>query len=176
MNDQKVKYILDSDVDEALNKKLIDILSVCFPDQEIFTKQRFYKEKPNCRWIIENETEIIAHVALHKKEIIAAPNKMNIGGIAEVCVRPEYRGKGFVKLLLTYAHDYLIENGFKFSMLLGDANVYSSSGYKIIDNEIKYYDHIAKVWKIEKIDDVMIKELSDEEWPNGLIDIQGPTF
>lgn len=176
MNSPKVKFILDSDVNQDLNNRLIQILSVCFPDQHVFTKQRYYKELPNYRWIIENKSEIIAHAALHKKEIITESNKIIIGGIAEVCVHPEYRGNGLVKLLLTHAHDFSIKEGFMFTMLFGDAKVYSSSGYKVIENKIKYLDHITKLWKVENISDVMVKELATYMWPKGIIDLQGPTF
>lgn len=176
MDNQEVKFILDTDVDNEMNSKLIEILSICFPDQPIFKEQRYFKEKPKYRWYLETDNEIISHVALHKKELKTETNTITIGGIAEVCVHPENRGKGLVTLLLKYAHDFLIEKGFKFSVLLGDTNVYSSSGYKVIKNEIKYLDHVTKLWKVEKINDVMVKELADDEWPEGIIDIQGPTF
>ncbi|MBU0473718.1 MAG: GNAT family N-acetyltransferase [Bacteroidetes bacterium] len=176
MNSHEVKFILDADVDIEMNNKLIEILSICFADQPIFNKQRYFKELPQYRWYLENNNEIIGHVALHKKEINTETTKLIIGGIAEVCVHPDHRGKGFVKLLLSHAHNFSIKNGYIFSMLFGDTNVYSSSGYKTIDNTIKYLDHISGEWKVEIIKDAMIKDISDVEWPSGLINLNGPTF
>lgn len=171
-----MKFILDKDVNEELNEKLIQILSVCFPDQPLFKKQRYYKEMPQYRWYFEFEGEIVAHVALHDKKIGTEIGLVPVGGIAEVCVHPAHRGKGLAKQLLEKANEYSVNLGHKFSMLYGEKNIYSSSGYKTIHNKIKFLDHVTKEWKIEDAKDAMVKEFSDLEWPKGLIDINGPTF
>lgn len=176
MIDLKVKFVFDKDVDEELNNKLIQILSTCFNDQLVFTKQRFYKEMPSLRWYYEMDNIISAHVALHEKKISTEHGDILIGGISEVCVHPLFRGKGFAKKLLEEANLYSKKMKHKFSMLYGDTNVYKSSGYKEIHNDIKYMDHITNEERIEKAQDAMVKKLSDLEWPLGLIDLNGPTF
>lgn len=173
---KEIKFILDKDVDGELNDKIIQILSMCFPDQQIFTKQRYYKETPQYRWYVESDSIIVAHIAMHKKKITINSDEILIGGIAEVCVHPNYRGKGLAKELLRASEIFMTENWYKFSVLFGDPNVYGSSGYKQIDNRIKYIDHISGKWITEINSDIMIKKISDTEWPDGLVNLNGPTF
>lgn len=176
MDDYKINYIKDSDVDEELNAQFIEILSLCFSNQPVFKTQRYFKEKPSYRWYIEDGNLIIAHVAVHDKDIETKKGVIRIGGVAEVCVHPDYRGKGLVKKMLAFIHERLKENGFGFAMLYGEERVYSSSGYTTIKNEIKFLDHVTKEWKIEISKDAMVAPLIDDNWPDGLIDIKGPTF
>jgi len=176
MDKYRIKFIEDTEVDAGLNRKLIKILSVCFDDQPVFKQRRYYKEMPGCRWYIEENEQIIAHTALHEKNILLDSRLLKICGIAEVCVLPEYRGKGLVKLILKKIDQWLIDNNYKYAMLFGDENVYSSSGYFNIDNEIKYVDYETKETKTEIIKCAMVKKLSEEPWPAGLVDLMGPTF
>jgi predicted acetyltransferase len=171
-----IEFVTDSSVNSVLNEKLITILSICFPHQPIFKMQRYFKEVPNYRWFIESENQIIAHVALHEKVISIDGIDLNIGAIAEVCVHPDHRRKGLVKELLIAAHNWLKENKYKYAMLFGEEDVYKSSGYFNVTNEIKYLDYNTKKYKIEKNIDAMVKLLSDASWIEGLIDLNGPTF
>lgn len=176
MKEEKIIFIEDSRVDSLLNNKLIKLLSISFPDQPIFLKQRFFKEMPRYRWYIEDGDELVAHVALHEKTINVDVQKLRIGGIAEVCVHPDYRKKGLAKKVLNGADDWMIMRGYKFSMLFGDTNVYASSGYFSIDNKIIYVDYKTNQIKIEKNIDAMVKQLSDKPWPTGYVNLNGPTF
>ena len=177
MNNYKVKYIRDIDVDEKLNLKLIDALTACFPDQPLFKKQRFYKELPQHRWFIEDGDKIIAHVAVHEKVISTKIGNIKIAGIAEVLVHPECRRMGLAKMVLDEAHSWSILQRFEYAMLYyGEQNVYKSSGYRVIDNPIKYVDHITNEQKIDTSPEVMIKTLSGSIWPEGTIDLNGSTF
>ena len=176
MNENEIIYLKDSEVDEEMNKQLIHILSLCFNDQPVFQNQRYFKELPQHRWIIRDQDLIIAHVAVHDKNIESEKGSLRIGGIAEVCIHPDFRGRGLVKRMLAIIHEWLKERGFAFAMLYGDKNVYSSSGYVPIKNQIKYLDHVSQEWKTEESEDAMIAPINRNNWPDGLININGPTF
>ena len=171
-----IKYIQDLDVDKELNDKIIQLFTICFARHSIIRHQRYFKEMPQHRWYIEEDNKIIAHLALHEKKISLANGSFPIGGVAEVCVHPDHRGKGYVKQMLKKAHKWLKENKYPFAMLFGDQKIYSSSGYSVIENEIKYFDDKIGKWKIETSKYAMIKALSDKPCPEGLININGPTF
>lgn len=176
MIQHKIEFTEDRNIDQLLNAKLQAVLSECFPNQNIFKIQRYYKEIPAYRWFILDDNKIIAHTALHIKEIFVNDLPIKIGGIAEVCVLPEFRKMGLAKLLLSAAEDWLKLNGFKYVMLFGEEKFYSSSGYLSISNEIKLKDFNSGEIKIKKNIDAMIKLLSDENFPNGLIDLNGYDF
>lgn len=176
MDKYEINFIEDAEVDAVLNEKLIKILSGCFDNQPLFKERRYYKEMPGFRWYIEENGQIIAHTAVHEKNILVGDQKIKIGGIAEVCAHPEYRGKGLVKLLLKNVDRWLVGNNYKYAMLFGDKNVYGSSGYFNIDNQIKYVDYETKEVKIEISNCAMVKTLAGEPWLEGLVDLMGPTF
>ncbi len=176
MRSYEIKFVRDLDVNKNLDTKLKTLLALCFANQTIFNERRYFKEAPAYRWYLESDDEIISHVALHEKIITVDNKKIKIGGIAEVCTHPDYRYKGLTKIILKLADDWLIKQGYKYAMLFGDNRVYSSSGYFNIDNEIKYVEYLTNEVKIERNKDVMVKLLSGEPWPNGLVDLNGPTF
>ena len=172
----KINFIEDKHVDAVLDKKLIDAISTCFPEQPVFKEKRYFKEMPPYRWFIEENDRIIAHAALHIKTITVGDKKVDIGGVAEVCVLPDYRGQSLAKLLLKEIDKWLIEHHYKYAMLFGKTSVYTSSGYFDIQNEIKYVDYKTNEIKIEKNIEAMVKLLSPEPWLTGTVDLNGPTF
>lgn len=176
MENFEVKYIFDSDVDDILDRKFREALFLCFPKQIVFEKQRFYKELPQHRWYVEVDNKIVAHVAVHDLEINTEKGNIKVAGIAEVLVNPDFRKRGLAKLLLEQAHTWATQNNFDFAMLYGDKKVYCSSGYLNINNQIKYLDHESNEWKIETFVDAMVKQLGGIIWPEGVIDLNGPTF
>lgn len=172
----EIKYIADKNVDAKMDRQIRDLLVACFPDQAVFTRQRFYHEMPPHRWYIMENDRMIAHVALHDKEITVDDNKIKIGGIAEVAVHPDARGRGYVRLLLNEAHQWLKKNGFVFSMLFGDKNVYSSSGYQVVESFFRYFKPDKNEWLTEISDCAMVANLESKKFPDGLIDLNGPMF
>ncbi|MBN2088018.1 GNAT family N-acetyltransferase [candidate division KSB1 bacterium] len=174
----KIEYIKDTEVDEKLDLELRHLLSLCFikAGDEIFKIRRFYKEPPAHRWYIRAEDgRLIAHTALHEKMVATAHQKIPIGGVAEVCVHPEFRGHGFVRSLLKEAHNWLSMNHFSFAVLFGNPKVYTSSGYFSISNL-----HLQKksedgdlLWEPKL---AMVCRLSDKNWPEEVVYLQGPDF
>ena len=133
----RFQYIKDMDVSKELDLKLRVLLSTCFvkgQDAEIFNKQRYYNEMPQHRYMFWFNDELVAHVAVHEKEILMSGKLTPICGIAEVCVHPKHRNQGLVKNLLEKVHLDRRKQGDAFSVLFGDEEVYGSSGYKCVDN------------------------------------------
>ena len=133
----KFQYVTDSNVSEALDLKLRILLSICFvqsQDAEIFSKQRYYNEMPQHRYMLWERDELVAHIAVHEKEVLINGKPSAICGIAEVCVHPAHRNQGLVKHLLEKVQLDRINQGDVFSVLFGDEEVYGSSGYRCVDN------------------------------------------
>ncbi len=131
------QYIKDSDVSEELDLKLRILLSTCFvkgQDAEIFREQRYYNEMPQHRYMLWVSDELVAHIAVHEKAVLINGIATPVCGIAEVCVHPEFRRSGLVKSLLEKVHSDRSKQGDAFSILFGDEEVYSSSGYRCISN------------------------------------------
>ncbi len=88
-----------------------------------------------------------------------------------MCVHPDYRGRGYVKVMLECVHSWLSANKFPFSVLFGDPEVYSSSGYVEVDNLCLNED--AKGWKQVK---GMMKQMAEIHWPDGDVHLAGLKF
>lgn len=170
----RVEYLLDDDVDDALDQELRGLLSTCFtkPQDVVFRDQRYFLEPYRHRWIIRNEMgAMVAHVGVHEKRVESGDRAFPIGGIAEVCVHPDCRGRGYVRMMLRCIHAWLVDHGFTFAVLFGRVPVYRSSGYEQIDN--LSYGSADDGWKPVG---AMVHALSDTPWPGGDVHLPGPTF
>lgn len=175
----KVEYLNDRRVNAVQDRMLRDLLTTCFkkPEDRVFWERRYFKEPPQHRWIIRNRSgRIIAHVAVHEKHVLFRQRPIKIGGVAEVCVHPRYRGRGFVRSMLQEAHDWLRTRGFPFAVLLGSPEVYTSSGYAPAKNLYHEWKRGTPKKNRKKIPYAMVKILSGESWPSGEVVLKGMTF
>ena len=119
--------------------------------------------------------ELIAHTAAHDKVISVGGVESRIGGIAEVCVAHQFRGKGLVGEMLMEAHAWMRREGIPFAMLFGQPKVYLSSGYAVIENPIQAETALIHHWNPFK-GKPMIHLIAAQPWPAGAVDLRGPTF
>lgn len=171
----RYQSIKDSDVSSELDSKLRALLSHCFTngnDAEIFRNRRYYNEQPQHRYMLWNDVDLVAHAAVHDKEVlVGGGNPMPICGVAEVCVHPDYRKRGLVRTLLHQVHSDRMSRGDAFSVLFGHTKVYESSGYKCVNNmKIKTTEN-----KWDPISHVMVLSLNNE-WPSHEVKLRGIPF
>ncbi len=151
---------------------------MCFtkPQDVVFKDRRYFCEPYPHRWVIQDEGHsIIAHAGVHEKAVEADGRRFRIGGIAEVCVHPEFRGRGFVRAMLACIHDWLIRHEFDFAVLFGEPSIYQSSGYVEASNLV----HDAATGAghgCRPQSPAMVKELSGTPWPTGEVYLPGPMF
>jgi len=172
--DSNVQYLPDNSIDDALDAEIRGLLTTCFtkPEDSVFRTRRHFVEPYPHRWIIRDpQDRLVAHIGVHEKSAEVDGRKLRIGGIAEVCVHPDYRGRGYVKAMLACAHDWMRRNGFTFSVLYGDLNVYGSSGYVEVRNLA--YSGDEQGWHPTS---GMVLALTDEPWPTSQVRIPGKKF
>ncbi|MDB1123592.1 GNAT family N-acetyltransferase [Vibrio algarum] len=138
--------------------------------KKIFSQQRFFKEKPKHRfYMIDDADNIVAHVAVHEKQVTVENKDYSIAGIAEVCVLPTHRKQGLVNKILSRIHQQLTDNKTDFSILFGDHCIYNSSGYQDVANLTMYFDG---QWKTVK---AMARSINTE-WPTEEVRLTGLPF
>jgi len=174
MNEQiKVEYLADSDVDDALDAEIRALLTTCFtkPQDYVFRQRRYFREPYLHRWVIrDRQRAIIAHVGVHDKYFETQGRRFRIGGIAEVCVHPDYRGRGYVKAMLACVHDWLVTQRFDYAMLFGKPGIYSSSGYIQVGNLVLDDETDSDA------SNAMVRQLTETPWPTGPVHLPGPKF
>ena len=174
-----VEYIRDSDVDTRLDEELRSLLALCFtePADVVFRERRYFREPPQYRWYIRDDAGgIIAHVAVHEKVVEAAPDLIRIGGVGEVCVHPEFRGRGLVRELLSAAHVWLRSQHYPFTILFGDPRIYGSSGYVEVDNLFTKAASGAASPSEYAPRRAAVRQLADRAWPRGEVYLHGQIF
>lgn len=170
-----IDYLPDATVDDALDRELRALLTTCFtkPQDTVFQTQRYFREPYPHRWIVRDEhARMAAHIGVHEKSVESEGQRYPIAGIAEVCVHPEHRQRGYVKAMLAHIHPWLSRHAFVFGMLFGKPAVYASSGYVSVDN--LYHD--ADSGDERKQVKAMIKALSETPWPEAEAYLRGPKF
>jgi len=170
----KIHYIPDAQVDAKLDAALRTLLSACFtkPGDEVFRSRRYFIDPPAHRWFIRQAGGLlIAHVAAHEKTTLWREQKLTLCGIAEVCVHPNHRRQGYVRLMLAAAHDDMKQQGFDFSALCGDPDVYRSSGYFSVENLVYNPGD-----KIKPLPGAMVCELGEKNWPEDEVFLVGDVF
>jgi len=170
----EVEYLPDSSVDDALDHDLRSLLATCFtkPEDAVFRHRRYFEEPYPNRWVIrDGRGAIVAHIGGHEKHVEVNGQSYRVGGIGDVCVHPDHRGKGSVRTMLECVHGWLSGHGFVFAVLFGDPRVYGSSGYVEVSN--LYYGGGKEGWKQV---DGLVKELSEIAWPGGEVRLPGPKF
>ncbi len=169
MDHVEVRYVNDCDVDKEMDRQLRELLSLCFPKDEIFKRQRYYSRMPEHRWIIVDEGRIVAHAAAHEKSFATEEGRREpFFGVAEVCVHPDHRRRGWVKAMLRAMEEYFAR--WKYGMLLGNSKIYTSSGYRRVNNV--YFTGEPG----GPDPDAMVKVFGAEPWPSGKVVVEGPTF
>ncbi len=169
----------DFQITPAQDESLRALFKQCFKRELAYLNhQRFFRELPPHRWIIFDDAgEIVAHIAVYEKLLGTNNGLLPVIGIAEVCVAPAHRGRGYVRALLAQVHDWAREQGFGWSMLLGSHAIYGSSGYERIENPIRALDYQTGAWETRPLDYALVRALNDDAvWPSGTIDLRGPHF
>lgn len=179
-SDHRIDYVEDTAVDAALDLALRELLSACFtkPQDHVFKTRRYFNEPPSHRWIVRDEAGApVAHVAAHEKLLLAGDGRaLRIGGIAEVCVHPDHRGRGHVKQLIAAAHRHMSAAGMTFSVLAGSELYYGSSGYRPVNNLLR--DEVGSAGEVVRVraEGFLATPLTNTAWPEGDVYISGPSF
>ncbi len=176
MPDPVMAYVADDTVDAVLDARIRALLTRCFtrPQDAVFRERRYYISPYPHRWIVRDAGgTLMAHAGVHEKRICAGRRAFRVGGVAEVCVHPDWQGKGWMKGMLQAIHAWLRHHGFSFSVLMGEEPVYRSSGYRPVAN--LFYD-AAEHKTPQRCTAALALALTDVEWPEGEVYMPGPLF
>lgn len=173
------QYIKDSEVDAEADRELRQLLSTCFtkPQDHVFQTRRYFNEPPAHRWVIRTPAGMMcAHLALHEKQVFVNGKAIRVGGVAEVCVLPEQRGRGHLHSLITAAHEWMRKQGIAFSLLSGNPRYYASSGYVEVENLFRenHSENHPPPWV--PFAGGMVACLGEEPWPQAKVLLPGPAF
>ena len=130
-----IRYAKDLDKDQ-----IVSLWDYCFEDGEDFVKYYFenvYDE--NNTIIIEENDEVLSALQLNKYTIDLRDNKYDVSYVVGVSSKPEVRGLGYMKHLMTYTLEELYKNGEIVSLLMAiDYRLYKRYGFDHCYDQIQY--------------------------------------
>ena len=130
-----IRYAKPIDKDQ-----IVSVWNYCFVDGEDFVKYYFenvYDE--NNTIIIEENDEVLSALQLNKYTIDIRDNKYDVSYVVGVSSKPEVRGLGYMKHLMTYTLEELYKNGEIVSLLMAiDYRLYKRYGFDHCYDQIQY--------------------------------------
>ena len=130
-----IRYAKPIDKDQV-----VSVWNYCFEDGEDFVKYYFenvYDE--NNTIIIEENDEVLSALQLNKYTIYLRDNKYDVSYVVGVSSKPEVRGLGYMKHLMTYTLEELYKNGEIVSLLMAiDYRLYKRYGFDHCYDQIQY--------------------------------------
>lgn len=151
------------------------LLSRCFPHRLGFRWRRHLGAPPDLRWVLMEEGEALAHVALYERLLLTDEGPLRAGGIGQVCVAPERRGRGMARALLEAVHHRLEGEGVPFAFLFGAPRLYEPFGYRRAFNRLRATNALFGWWNPFR-SPLLVRPLAKARWPEGQICLNGPTI
>ncbi len=119
--------------------------------------------------------EALAHVALYDRLLRTTNGPLRAGGIGQVCVAPERRGRGMARALLEAVHQRLEKEGVPFAFLFGSPRLYEPLGYRRVSNPLRATNALFGWWNPFR-SPLLVRPLAAARWPKGEICLNGPTI
>ena len=121
-------------------EQVVSVWNYCFEDGEDFVKYYFENVYDENNTIIREENdEVLSALQLNKYTIDLRDNKYDVSYVVGVSSKPEVRGLGYMKHLMTYTLEELYKNGEIVSLLMAiDYRLYKRYGFDHCYDQIQY--------------------------------------
>ena len=130
-----IRYARETD-----KNQIVSLWNYCFEDGEDFVKYYFenlYDKKNTI--IIEENNEVLSALQLNKYKIDLRNRKYDVSYVVGVSSKPEVRGLGYMKHLMTYTLEELYKSGEIVSLLMAiDYRLYKRYGFDHCYDQIQY--------------------------------------
>lgn len=176
----KIKYIPDGTMTEEQQKHVNYINSACLAgdlnNPEIVERNMYDWGAPeNGMFLMFEDEKIIGQVTVFKTMTEYDGHEYCLGGFGGLAVLPEYRGRGYGRLLAEAALDKACEIGVDIACMCvnidsGITDFYEKLGFKFLNRPAYFINWADK----EKTDDtVMIMGLNNKELSNKILSTKG---
>lgn len=104
--------------------------------------------KPEHSRIIKENSKIVSHVSIIEKPVRFGPVVIKVAGIGDVFTIPSAQSKGYSRILMEDALQYMKEHSYSLTMLYGIPNFYHKFGYIESVKDYKLFFPVSKITKI----------------------------
>ena len=164
--------------DPAKQDQICNLLAEAFPQ---YPDRHYYKQVPTFRLLVWQADQLIGHVAVTYRMINAAGEVCSIFGLGDVCVNPQFQNQKIGTKLLQALTSLAQQNQIQFLVLIaGEHDLYLANGFQLVDNICKWnmiIEHESLGIRQRRLPgSVLIKPISNQTWPEGVIDFLGNMF
>lgn len=131
---------------------------------------------PSSDWhvLVWEDDALVGHVEFSQRSVQAGDYNIEVACIGGVCTDPNYRKKGYARVAMHAAHEFITKNMkvSHFALLTGDHLIpfYQQFNYTVVDAPCVMEQ---KGGTVPYNDIFMVRGLSSSQWPTGRIDLCG---
>ena len=167
-------------ISASLHEQIRCLLQVCFPDASYLHERTYSKQRPQRRLLVWSAGILVGHSGIEHRTIHLQTGPAIIFGLIEVCVDAEYRGAGIASGMLEYIERLGRQHEVDFLMVFAtDRRLYEQNGFRAPGNPLRWFadhDQHTPEGEEQSPEELMIKELGERDWPEGLVDLLGGQF
>lgn len=169
------EYKLSDDVHKLANRLLVE----SFPNYP--SGRSYYKLLPQFRYLVWAGEALIAQMGVEHRVIANAGIPMRIFGLIDLCVAPSYRSQRIATTLLKQVEELGRTSKVDFLVVFADnSRLYAKNRYQRVANLCRWMrvdEHqTLGVGEASLSDCMMVKQLGEQAWQEGLIDLLGYLF
>jgi predicted N-acetyltransferase YhbS len=156
------------------------LLAESFPEEPSLSQRIYYKQLPQRRVLMDIDGSVVGQCGIEHRIIGTSTGPSSILGVIDLCVLEQYRHQGSASKLLQWTESHAVRHGIDFIVLFAsDSRLYETLGYKNQSNSLRWMmidEHETLGIAEEPVIELMIKEVGDKSWPQGLVDMLGYLF
>jgi GNAT superfamily N-acetyltransferase len=169
------EYQLSDDVRKLANRLLVS----SFPNFPL--DRSYYKLLPQFRYLVWEGENLIAQMGIEHRVITNTGIPARIFGLIDLCVASSYRSQKIATTLLQRIEELGRTSKIDFLVLFADdSRLYAENGYQRVENLcrwLKVDEHqIIGVGEKSLSDCMMVKQVGEQTWQNGIVDLLGYLF
>ena len=175
------EFVNEFELSEETKGQLASLLKISFPEVN-YNGRHYFKQLPHYRLLLKNNSLVIGQLALDFRVMTLDGIPINVLGVIDFAIAPEFRRNGNGKFLMQQLLDkaYFFKNNIDFIFLVTDTPIiYRNFGFKSTSQIVRWLateEHINYGIKEELINDcfLMYKKIGNKEWSdNSVLDLMG---
>jgi GNAT superfamily N-acetyltransferase len=174
----QIELVPEYKLSDLVRQLLTELLVASFPD---YPDRSYYKLMPQFRYLVWAGDDLVAQMGIEHRVINNTGIPVRIFGAIDLCVASAYRSQGIATRLLQQIESLGKISNVDFSILFADdSRLYLKNGYQRVANICRWMkvdEHQTFGIGEESMSDcLMVKQLGEQIWQDGIVDLLGYLF